>query len=135
MKQITLSIEQMKRLEVLGLDTRDASMIYVICPVSEELAGPLVNMGQWEEGDVYAYTLQDLLNKLPDTIPEDAYGGYKPGNASLEITKHSISYISWHLDDHCVKQVQTGENKTLLDAAYEILVWCLINGYCKNEQD
>ena len=69
-KQIVLSIEQMKRLEELGLDTSDASMYEytTIDPFGEgsvhiEYAS-VENVVYPKSNRHYVYTLQDVLNHL-----------------------------------------------------------------------
>lgn len=76
-KQV-LSIEQMKYLQDLGVDTSDASMQYrLVHDVEESPYWELEIHGQDtisfddEEDVVYTYTTADLIEKLSDTISDD----------------------------------------------------------------
>ena len=116
MKQV-LSIEQLLHLKELGLDTSDGSMCF-----------------EWSESDPdnmvltsldadtnydycrTTYTLQDILDKLPCFI----------GNQVLTIQKLADSYTCLYMESYKIT-----ESKELIDAAYEMLCWCIENGYVK----
>lgn len=120
MKQV-LSVEQMKHLQNIGLDTSDGSMCF-----------------EWNESDdnmvvvsIYAdtnydycrttYTLQDILDKLPCFI----------GNQVLTIQKLADSYTCLYMESYTRSMINITESKELIDAAYEMLCWCIENGYVK----
>ena len=66
MKQIALTIDQMKRLERLGLNIRDASMYYSYEGVLQTCKSYELTQEKFKEGLwIPAYTLQDILEKLP----------------------------------------------------------------------
>lgn len=112
-----LSIEQILHLKELGLDTSDGSMCF-----------------EWNESDSdnmvvtsldadtnydycrTTYTLQDILDKLPCFI----------GNQVLTIQKLADSYTCLYMESYKIT-----ESKELIDAVYEMLCWCIENGYVK----
>lgn len=75
-KQV-LSIEQMKHLQELGLDTSDASMHWQYLPTADAIINgtdeieekPCLFVSQPNMKHEYpTYTLQDILDKLPESI-------------------------------------------------------------------
>ena len=130
MKKQVLSIEQMKHLHELGLDTSQASMEYIednngkILCISKENKH---NIKDIEEGFIIceALTLQDILDLLPEKLDTNTerynlnmwYGIYK------EKWCMGYTYSECKYDDYC----STGDN--LIDAAYDMLCWCIENGY------
>ena len=111
MKQV-LSIEQMKHLKELGLDISDASMVFQRGSATRHewvlhvMGYADVSLREKE----FAYTLQDILGKLPCFI----------GNEVLTIQK---------LADRSFINITEGEE--LIDAVYDMLCWCIENGYVK----
>ena len=117
-----LSIEQILHLKELGLDTSDGSMCF-----------------EWNESDSdnmvvvsldadtnydhcrTTYTLQDILDKLPCFI----------GNQVLTIQKLANSYTCLYMEPYTRSIIKITENKELIDAAYDMLCWCIENGYVK----
>lgn len=121
-----LSIEQMKHLKELGLDTSDGSMCF-----------------EWNESDSdnmvvtsldadtnydycrTTYTLQDILGKLP------VYLNYFGTKYKLHIEPNFAGawFISYQIGICEPFVFKLSEN--LLDAAYDMLCWCIENGYVK----
>lgn len=121
MKQV-LSVEQMLHLKELGLDTSDGSMCFewnesdsdnmvVTSPDAD------TNYDYYHE----TYTLQDILNKLPCFI----------GNQVLIIKKFVDSYTCLYMEPYTRSIIKITESKEPIDAAYEMLCWCIENGYVK----
>lgn len=76
----------------------------------------------FSEDNVYpAYTLQDILDKLPCFI----------GNQVLTIQKLADSYTCLYMEPYSRSIIKITESKELIDAAYEMLCWCIENGYVK----
>lgn len=98
MKQV-LSNEQMKHLKELGLNTSDATYL--------------------------AYTLQDILGKLPRYI-NDFGTKYK---LHIEPTFAGPWCISYQIGICEPFVFKLAENP--LNAAYDMLCWCIENGYVK----
>lgn len=121
MKQV-LSIEQLLHLKELGLDTSDGSMCF-----------------EWNESDLdimivtspdadtnydycrKTYTLQDILDKLPCFI----------GKEVLTMQKLADSYTCLYMEPYSRSIIKITESKEPIDAAYEMLCWCIENGYVK----
>lgn len=122
MKQV-LSVGQMKHLQELGLDTSDASMCWI--KDSEENRFLSVNDEYCYEmshlSPVPTYTLQDILDKLPCFI----------GKEVLTIQKLADSYTCLYVELYTRSIIKITESKELIDAAYDMLCWCIENGYVK----
>lgn len=125
-KQV-LSIEQMKHLKELGLDTSDASMIFQRGSATRHewvlhvMGYADVSLREKE----FTYTLQDILDKLPHYI------NIMPSEQILftwMIERDTIAYRNVEDVNDCLKHFT---DNTLIDAAYEMLCWCIENGYIK----
>lgn len=132
MKKV-LSIEQMKHLQELGLDTSDASMYWA--RVSHGSRVDDKSKGKWflslhkefqtcgfmSYESISTYTLQDILDKLPCFI----------GNEVLTIQKLADSYTCLYMGPYTRSMIKITESKEPIDAAYDMLCWCIENGYVK----
>ena len=122
MKQV-LSIEQMKHLKELGLDISDASMVFQRGSATRHewvlhvMGYADVSLREKE----FAYTLQDILGKLPCFI----------GNQVLTIQKLADSYTCLYIEPYTRSMINITESKEPIDAAYDMLCWCIENGYVK----
>lgn len=127
-KQV-LSVEQMMHLKELGLDTSDGSMCFewndsdsdnmvVTSPDAD------TNYDYYHE----TYTLQDILSKLPRYI-NDFGVMYKMCVEPLFSGPWAISYQKSISEPFIVKV-----SGNLLDAAYEMLCWCIENRYIKTKE-
>ena len=122
MKQV-LSIEQMKHLKELGLDISDASMVFQRGSATRHewvlhvMGYADVSLREKE----FAYTLQDILGKLPCFI----------GNEVLTIQKLVDSYTCLYIELYTRSFINITEGEELIDAAYDMLCWCIENGYVK----
>ena len=119
-----LSIEQMNHLQELGIDTNKASMCLLkpaegkyhifehVCPVP-------------------TFSLLDILDSLPVLIEHDFSKFelrikrfvYENGKIMYAVLYEKQDSIDWYI-------MQSNEN--LIDSAYEMLCWCILNGYIKN---
>lgn len=121
MKQV-LSVEQMKHLQKIGIELRNTSMLLWYPQILDGIPNSVWDLSVWSESlfsedNVYpAYTLQDILDKLPCFI----------GNQVLTIQKLADSYTCLYMESYKIT-----ESKELIDAAYEMLCWCIENGYVK----
>lgn len=125
MKQV-LSVGQIKHLKKIGFDTSDGSMCF-----------------EWSESDPdnmvvtsldadtnydycrTTYTLQDILGKLPVCL----YDFGKQYTIDIEPTFDRFWCVSYEIDLYDIFVLKSSEN--LLDAAYDMLCWCIENGYVK----
>lgn len=134
-KQV-LSIEQMKHLQELGLDTSDASMYWTRVShgsrIDDKLKGKwflslqkeFQTCGFMSYETTPTYTLQDILDKLPKRIETEDY------EFELYIYYHENG-VSVFYDDGDITQLAFFSKPTLLESAYEMLCWCIEKGYIK----
>ena len=124
MKQV-LSIEQMKHLREIGMDTSDGSMHF---EWNESDSGNMVVTSPDADTnyDYYhkTYTLQDILDKLPCFI----------GNEVLTMQKLADSYTCLYMEPYSRSIIKITESKEPIDAAYDMLCWCIENRYIKKEE-
>lgn len=137
-KQV-LSIDQMKHLRELGLDTSDASMYWA--RVSHGSRVDDKSKGKWflslqkefqvcgfmSYESIPTYTLQGILDKMPH------YLNPFPSKQILfawMIERDTIAYRNIEDVDDCLKHFT---DNSLIDAAYEMLCWCIENGYIGKE--
>lgn len=121
MRQV-LSIEQMLRLRELGVDTGDASMEWVRDTYIPGLPYELLLKDQ-RTGTTYekipAYTLQDILDKLPKQIDE----------YTLQI-RHAHGYwVCEYIKPYYNLGIVEIKHDELIDSVYEMLMWCINNGH------
>lgn len=143
-KQV-LSVEQMKHLQELGLDTSDASMVLIAtdddsCTLDWQDAEKAIKY-HWHDVYFYLYdaetgsydhsyrdscgvfTLQDILDKLPCFI----------GTHVLTLQKLANSGTCLYMEPYSRSILNLTESKELIDATYEMLCWCIENGYIEKE--
>lgn len=118
MSKQVLSIDQMKHLQELGLDTSKASMCYVVDDSKAYKPILCVSGNESEYLDaisysVPAFTLQDIIDFFPVNI--DGY--------VLSIGKKGVAYNRY---DDLETKVGKGDRE-LIDAAYKMLCWCIEN--------
>jgi hypothetical protein len=116
MKQV-LSVEQMKHLQKIGFDTSDGSMHFE-WNESDSDNMVVTSLDADTNYDYYrtTYTLQDILDKLPCFI----------GKEVLTMQKLADSYTCLYMEPYKIT-----ESKEPIDAVYEMLCWCIENGYVK----
>ena len=142
MENHVLSIERMQHLRELGLDTSKASMLYCDLYDEEYILVESKHRFDKEENAILlegvrnsviyckkvipSFTLQDILELLP----------YRVVASYLNVGKKSFSgdvlfYIEYsNFGDYAVSRFIS---ESLLDAAYEMLCWCIENGYIKTK--
>lgn len=124
-KQV-LSVEQMKNLHELGLDTSDASMYWVRRSHGSRIDDE--SKGEWSLSlhkefmvcgftsyeVLPTYTLQEILDKLPPSI------NWNP----LIIVGNSVMYSAGYGEgyDHPIKIFK---EESLLESAYKMLCWII----------
>ena len=145
-KQV-LDVQQMQHLQELGLDTSNASLCYykqegweanysitLTCDIKEK--GGLTYYYDSFSNKEYilnevipAYTLQDVLDALPKMIYPSPV--HKIG-FELWIGSGKIFYANMsNLED----ALKVRYDKELIDAAYELLVWCIEQGYVETKKN
>ena len=122
-----LSIEQMKHLQELGVDTSDASMVWIkqnstLLPDNikelwwvDTYYDSLKPMVEQEDSDfVQTYTIGDLIEKLPKNIDKKTF----------TMSYLSAPSVGYSLSKHVmIPSQQNG----LVDALYSILCWVAEN--------
>ena len=97
--QIALSIDQMKELEALGVNTTDASLAWV--PLWKEDKKTIekyfleaYSFGKAHNGHIPAYTLEDLIRKMPTYIPSlsNEHEGYILRTGAANPNQYYCSY-------------------------------------------
>lgn len=155
MKKICLSIDQMRQLKELGVETKDASIVLMFfTDEGEELSWDQVEdhgkekpLWEWfnEETEIWeptivelfdaetgdydhsyreecgVFTLQDMLDLMPNTIDEDS---------NLNIYFHEDG-VSIFYENSYERQHPFFSNSNILDAAFDMLVWLAEHGYLK----
>lgn len=126
-----LTIEQMQKLQNLGVDTSKASMIWDWQPGSDcyEL---LVYEGSefyYDEKSINTFTLQDILEFIPREIDHYKlmivnYGCYP------DLSMWELGYFRHSVYDESAS-LMSFTNSSLLDNAYQMLLWCIRNGHLK----
>lgn len=141
MSKQVLSIEQMQHLQDLGLDISKASMCW-LKDITKEIAeekyvdmttgwnldfnNPDFYKYEWMYG-VSAFTLQDILDLLPEEIEK----GNR--NYQLEAFRNPQRYfVSYYWCDNLLISLNEVE---FIDAAYEMLCWCIENRYVKTDKE
>lgn len=129
-KQV-LSVEQMKHLQELGLDTSDGSMCWCYAlsyknakwelEIYEDVINQKRDSAFWEI--IPTYTLQDILDKLPCFI----------GTHVLTLQKLANSGTYLYMEPYSRSILNLTESKELINSAYEMLCWCIKNGYVEKE--
>lgn len=126
MKQV-LSVGQMKYLQKIGIELKNTSMLLWHPQILDGIPNSVWDLSVWSESlfsedHVYpAYTLQDILDKLPCFI----------GKEVLTIQKLANSYTCLYMEPYSRSIIKITESKELIDAVYEMLCWCIENGYVK----
>lgn len=137
-KQV-LSTEQMCHLKELGVDTSKASMLWIKPQEGAYFVhDPNLSDGEWllsinVENDrvkalcevVPTFTLQDIIDKLPCFID----------TCVLTFQKLASTYTCLYMEPYSRSILVLIENKELIDAAYDMLCWCIENGYIKKEDE
>lgn len=114
-KQTALGIEQMNHLRELGLDTSDASFGWII--ESNDYYLQFADECDFENGAVYAYTLEDIIDKIKSWTEYNFCVSYKT----------AFLFDLYDSDSTKPFKVETGEST--IEAAYKMLIWCIENKY------
>ena len=121
-----LTIEQMNKLEGLGVDVKPKGMCLMY--TSDSSDNYYLKYGESTcEDDVVAFGLQDIIDLLPKSITDC------DGSVFNFCIEHVVnSYVLWYISydyDNIIKF----ENEELLQLSYEMLIWVIENGYLKTK--
>lgn len=144
MNKICTSIEQSKKLIVLGIDVNTADMRYgYIAPYDfsdrmyeggyDEVPYPkdfLKKNSDFSEneyeGELPAWSLSALLELIPSYLGEFSDGIDFGFGKAMNGKWYSAHYLQYIKED--IKTVKTVTGETAVDACYEIVVWLKENG-------
>lgn len=124
-----LTIKQIKRLDSIGIYTKNGSMIYDYEPISdiEDECYNLICHEQDKECNIYydirsipTYTIQDIFERLPKNID----------NFSLSCDfKRTIGYYNTSCvnNDIVIDTLVEFKSRNMLDSAFELLIWVKTN--------
>ena len=139
MSKQVLSVEQMQHLQELGMELDYNTMLSWILDERGKdkpllyISSEAVDYVDFCHYCLPAYTLQDVIDALPKEIRyenkrcwasidlEDGFIGYYYENYSL--------YYKWAYFEEVMK------DESIIDAAYELLVWCIENGYVETNKN
>ena len=119
-----LSREQMAHLRLLGVDTSDASMMWYCCnkkwylQINNELSQGVANVMNRADLFVPAYTIGDLIEKLPKS--------YKDGSLLINPANNEIDYGEWVYYDGELCELENFVGfigKSVIDSLYELICW------------
>ncbi len=118
-----LSIEQMKHLQELGVDTSDASMCWVAgedTSTDEEEWNLIIPNNFLMPYNIPTYTIGDLLEKLPKSD--------NSGDLLIEYRNSELGYGVWDWGElYGINAQQNFKDKPLKNALYDLLCWVAEN--------
>lgn len=134
-KQV-LDAQQMQHLQELGLELKETMLYWVVYEVGHENNFVTTKENAMEVidescGMLPAYTLQDVLDALPEKIT------HKHKDYLIEIWKRDgewyIGYLFFDVDD--VVHLHDETNKSFIDAAYSLLCWAIENKFVETNKN
>lgn len=139
-EELFLSIEQCKHLQELGLDMSDGAFGWSFCPtlscgkqgISRFIIIPSFETNpEYEEGDfIYTYTLQEIIDKLPNWIVIQLPNTELHSQLTFEITE-GFSYVCKSpitVINHLHREEY---DYNPLNDAYKMLCYVIEQGYLK----
>jgi hypothetical protein len=122
MNKICTSIEQSQKLIALGIDICTADMLWTYDFMVNAINGLNVisELLKPEENDIPAWSLSKLMELMPTDDKKDEYYVTTESHSDY----HTVNYRNcW---DGCIHSEDSEES--LLDAAFEMVVWLKENG-------
>lgn len=122
MKEIALSIDEMKHLQKLGVDTSNASMYWSFSQSHLSLVSEQGNLKAFEKRSlgIGAFTLQDILNIIPPRLNK---------KYQLILCKVGDKWEAEYSYSKCENTLHSSCCGTTLETAYEMLAWVVENQY------
>ena len=116
-----LSLDQMNRLKELGVDVKPKGMCLMY--TSDSSDDYYLKYGESTcEDDIKAFSLQDIIELLPYTFNNNYLRIYR------SISIYYFIYENMNLENDIIEK---GRNP--LEAAYNMLIWVIENGYLKTK--
>ena len=122
-----LSIEQMTMLKELGVDVEPNGLDFMYSAVVLD-EYRLMYAESVCEDDVAAFSLQDIIELLPKSIRINSVKHWFCVSQNCLLTEFQVMYFAGYDSYGVIKQ-----NKSLLQAAYNMLIWVIENGYLKTK--
>ena len=138
-KQV-LDVQQMQHLQELGMKMDyDTLYRYVKFEDTDWLLKPFSDLNIIGISCKYipAYTLQDVLDALPLQIEIPLHperGKYELRIKRFIFDKRRVMHAVLYEKDDYIDWFVMQSYETLIDAAYEMLVWCIENGYVETKK-
>ena len=143
MSKQCLDVHQMQHLQELGLELKETMLYWARCVDNNPRAAThygkwvlikgnnaqTVGLMHWEF--IPAYTLQDVLDALPESILKNDIQYW------LSICRVSISIwmISYSDDVDLTTNLHHEEYESLIDAAYSMLCWAIENKFVETNKN
>ena len=122
-----LSIDQMHQLKELGVDVKPKGMCLMY--TSDSSDSYYLKYGESTcEDDVKAFTLQDIIELLPDTIEVGKNNYYY-----LILQKETNAYYHCVYENLDLEILHRYRSSTMIESAYQMLLWVIENGYLKTK--
>ena len=122
-----LTIEQMNQLKELGVGVKPKGMCLMY--TSDSSDNYYLKYGESTcEDDVAAFSLQDIIELLPKSIIINSVKHWICVSPNCLLTEFQVMHVDGDDSYSVMKQ-----NKSLLQAAYEMLLWVIENGYLKTK--
>lgn len=138
MKKITLSPQEMALIIDAGIDTSNASMVWItnkynsqeprLCTAKTYDDRKLIDANQGAA--IPAFTFTDIVDRLPKYLVIDDVAYFL--TIAIDATGYVITYCTDHINDILFS---TASENSMLDAGFDMLMWCSDNGYLKPKED
>lgn len=134
-KQI-LDVHQMQHLQELGLEMKETMLYWVVYEAGHENNFVTTKEDAMEVidescGMLPAYTLQDVLDALPNRIIDEKGFDYF---LAIHIY-NNIWNVVYSLYNEILVTINYFNSECLIDAAYEMLVWCIENKFVETNKN
>lgn len=140
MKNQVLSVEQMLKLQRLGIDISSSGMCWCRptgyknekweLEIHEDVIRQERDPRFWEI--IQTFTLQDIIKLLPRSIQPNP----NVGTFYLNLYYHDLSYVVDYLNNEGDgSYVAKTSDDSFIKAAYPMLLWCIENGYIEKKKD
>lgn len=134
-----LDVQQMQHLQELGLELDYNTMLsWIVDERGKDnpllcISSEAVDYVDFSHYCLPTYTLQDVLDALPNRIYDK--GAFYLGCYDIMIDEHDICYAKWCGSEIESTYVEIEIKDNLIDAAYELLVWCIENKFVETNKN
>lgn len=138
MKKIALSPTEMAVIIDAGIDASNASMVWIInkynlqeprlCTAKAYEDRKLIDANQGTA--IPAFTFTDIIDVLPKYIVKDDTAYFL--TIAIDATGYVITYCTDHINSTLFS---TASETSMLEAGFNMLMWCSDNGFLKQTED